>query len=218
MGKGQREKEIRYTTTKSYTTLNQLGERTRNIWVVLHGIGYLSRYFLKYFDELPAEENYIIAPQAPSKYYLNGEYRHVGASWLTKENTILETKNVLSYLDAVLEAEQFPKECELIVFGFSQGVSIAARWVAQRQLRCQQLVLYAGGMPKELVPADFDFLTAQGTTVTVIVGDRDEYLSGERRKSEAERIEKLFHGRAKQLLFKGGHEIKKDLIHTLCTP
>ncbi len=218
MGKGQREKEIRYTTTKSYTTLNQLGERTRNIWVVLHGIGYLSRYFLKYFDELPAEENYIIAPQAPSKYYLNGEYRHVGASWLTKENTILETKNVLSYLDAVLEAEQFPKECELIVFGFSQGVSIAARWVAQRQLRCQQLVLYAGGMPKELVPTDFDFLTAQGTTVTVIVGDRDEYLSGERRKSEAERIEKLFHGRAKQLLFKGGHEIKKDLIHILCTP
>ncbi len=67
-----------FQTTNPYGTLNAPNPKTKNVWVVFHGIGYLSRYFLRYFDGLPSEENYIIAPQAPSKYYLNNEYRHVG--------------------------------------------------------------------------------------------------------------------------------------------
>ena len=102
----QQEKQVTYQTTNSYTTLNTLTDKTKNVWIVFHGIGYLSKYFLKYFDELPSEENYIIAPQAPSKYYLNDQYRHVGASWLTKENTANETQNVLNYLDTVFSSEK----------------------------------------------------------------------------------------------------------------
>ena len=209
------EKQIQYTTTNTYSVLNSLGDHTRNVWVVLHGIGYLSRYFLKYFVELPKEENYIIAPQAPSKYYLNGEYKHVGASWLTKENTIDETENIMNYLDAVLEAENLPPDSNLIVFGFSQGVSIATRWVAKRKVACRQLVLYAGGIPDELGSSDFAVLETNRTQVTVIVGDKDEYVTEERRKLESDKISKLFRGRAKEIIFKGGHEIKKELINQL---
>ena len=153
----KQQKQVNYQTTNTYETLNSLTDKTKNIWIVLHGIGYLSKYFLRYFEELNADENYIIAPQAPSKYYLKNKYKHVGASWLTKENTIVETSNVLAYLDAVYAAEKLPKDCNLIVFGFSQGVSIATRWVVSRKLQCQHLVLYAGGIPKELNPEDFAF-------------------------------------------------------------
>ena len=211
----KREKQLSYTTTNTYETLNNLTNSTKNVWIVLHGIGFLSRYFLKYFDELPAETNYIVAPQAPSKYYLNGAYKHVGASWLTKENTALETKNILAYLDAVFEAEKIPSRCNLIVFGFSQGVSVAARWVAKRQLKCNQLVLYAGGIPNELVAEDFDFLKENNTQVTIIIGDNDEYLTPERLVTETKKITVLFRGNAKQLTFKGGHEIKKELLKKL---
>ncbi|WP_228027901.1 alpha/beta hydrolase [Costertonia aggregata] len=114
------------------------------------------------------EENYIIAPQAPSKYYLKNDYKHVGASWLTKENTVLETKNVVSYLDAVLRSENIPDNINLIVFGFSQGVSIAMRWVAKRQLKCSKLILYAGVIPNELSPKNFDFLSENETDVHII--------------------------------------------------
>ena len=210
-----REKQLSYTTTNTYETLNNLTNSTKNVWIVLHGIGFLSRYFLKYFDELPAETNYIVAPQAPSKYYLNGAYKHVGASWLTKENTALETKNILAYLDAVFEAEKIPSRCNLIVFGFSQGVSVAARWVAKRQLKFNQLVLYAGGIPNELVAEDFDFLKENNTQVTIIIGDNDEYLTPERLVTETKKITVLFRGNAKQLTFKGGHEIKKELLKKL---
>jgi len=209
----QREKQVTYQSTNSYTTLNTLTNKTKNVWIVLHGIGYLSKYFLKYFDELPSEENYIIAPQAPSKYYLNNQYRHVGASWLTKENTTNETQNVLNYLDAVFSSENIPEHCELVVFGYSQGVSIATRWVAKRKLKCNQLVLYAGGIPKEFTPKDFNFLIEKSTKITSLVGDKDEYINDDILQIESKRIASLFSGKAKQIIFEGKHEIKKELLN-----
>ena len=210
---GQVEKQVTYQTTNSYTTSNTLTTETKNVWMVFHGIGYLSRYFITYFKDLPAEENYIIAPQAPSKYYLNNQYRHVGASWLTKENTHLETENVLAYIDQVYTQENIQDNLNFIVFGYSQGVSIAARWVAKRRIKCNHLVLYAGGLPRELVPGDFDFLVANRTKITVLVGDKDEYMNAERLKHESGKTESLFQGRAKQIIFEGGHEVKKELLN-----
>ncbi|WP_149275549.1 alpha/beta hydrolase [Pareuzebyella sediminis] len=209
------EKKVTYKTTNTYATLNSFTKETKNIWVVLHGIGYLSRYFLRHFDELPTNENYIIAPQAPSKYYLGKDYRNVGASWLTKENTVLETQNVIAYLDALKEEENLESANNLIVLGFSQGVSVAMRWLAKSQLNCHHLVLYAGGIPKELKPSDFDFLLAHKTKITSIVGDKDEYLTRERQASEASILHELFKGRAERLTFDGGHEIKKEILEQL---
>ncbi|MCJ7467150.1 MAG: esterase [Maribacter sp.] len=208
------EKQVRYQTTNTYNTLNNLTAKTENIWMVFHGIGYLSRYFLKYFDELSPIENYIIAPQAPSKYYLNSQYRYVGASWLTKENTALETQNVIAYLDAVFAIEKIPDDRRLIVFGYSQGVSIAMRWLARKQLKCAHVILYAGGLPDELTAQEFKFLEQNGTHITLVVGNQDEYLTEERRIKEASKMNVLFNGRAKQVIFEGGHEIKKELLNT----
>ncbi|VAV84439.1 hypothetical protein MNBD_BACTEROID02-1624, partial [hydrothermal vent metagenome] len=107
--KDSTEKEVAYKSVNSYTTLNNLTSKTKNVWLVFHGIGYLSKYFLKYFNELNKNENYIIAPQAQSKYYLGSTYKHVGASWLTKVNTEQEIENVVRYLDAILNNEKIPQ-------------------------------------------------------------------------------------------------------------
>lgn len=208
-------KTITYTTTNSYETLNNLTSSTKNVWLVFHGLGYLSKYFLNYFKELPAEENYIIAPQAPSKYYLKDQFRHVGASWLTKEDTTQEIQNIMAYINTVMKKEVVPEDCRLIVFGFSQGVSIAARWVANFQIPCDKLIFYAGGIPNELKPSDFLFLKENSSEIIGIVGDTDEYLTTERMKAETEKMNSLFQNRAKQINFKGGHEIKKEIINSL---
>jgi hypothetical protein len=96
------EKNISYLAQNTYATLNELTPKTTYVWVIFHGIGFLSRFFLRYFEGLDPKKHYIISPQAPSKYYLNGQYKHVGGSWLTKENTVTEISNLMSYLDSVM--------------------------------------------------------------------------------------------------------------------
>lgn len=206
------EKEISYTTTNSYSTLNRLTEHTKNVWFVCHGMSYLSRYFLKYFTELDPVENYIIAPQAQSKHYIPPKFKHVGASWLTKENTAKETENVMHNFDAILEAETIPDNLNLIVFGYSQGVSVAMRYVAKRQLQCSQLVLHSGGIPKELTASDFNFFKGQ---ITLIYGTKDEYLNDERMLYETNRIKELFGNTVIVKPFDGKHVVNVELVNSL---
>ncbi len=204
------EKKLSYQISNSYSTLNKFTSKTKNVWVVFHGIGYLSRYFLKYFKELDPEENYIIAPQAQSKYYLNDEYRHVGASWLTKENTEADIENLLGYLEAVYTAEALQNAPNLILMGYSQGVSVATRWVARNKIECSQLILCSGGLPVELETEDFEFLT--NTKVTMIYGTKDEFLNEERLKKEHAKAKGLFGEKLEIISFEGGHEVNVELI------
>jgi predicted esterase len=206
------DKEISYTTTNSYSTLNTLNDNTKNIWFVCHGMGYLSRYFLKYFENLNTSENYIIAPQAQSKYYIPPKFQFVGASWLTKENTVKETENVMRYFDAVFEAEAIPKDKNLIVLGYSQGVSVAMRYIAKRKLHCDQLILHSGGFPKELTAEDFKFLKAK---VHLIYGTNDEYLNEDRIREERNRAFELFGNTVNIIPFEGKHEVNVDFINRL---
>ena len=206
------EKQISYTSTNTYSTLNALNTSTKNVWIVFHGIGFLSRYFIKYFSGLPKEENYIIAPQAPSKYYLNKDYKYIGASWLTKENTMLETTNVLNYLDNLFATINIPAHCQLIVLGFSQGVSIATRWTAKSKINLDQLILYAGGIPEELTPEDFKFLLDTNAKVKLVLGNKDVFITEARLQKEKEKLNSLFSGKAELIKFDGGHEIKKDVL------
>jgi predicted esterase len=207
-----KEKEVSYQASSSYSTLNSPGPNTKIVWIVFHGIGYLSRYFLKYFKDLPAEENYIIAPQAPSKYYLNDTYTHVGASWLTKENTMSELSNVLQFLDRIMEQESFPDDCRINILGFSQGASIALRWVCRSQIKCDKLILYAGGIPNELTGEDTAILM-QNTEISIVFGKQDAFLTVERMVAEEKKIERLFGGRVKRVDFEGGHEMRPEVLN-----
>ncbi len=205
------QKEVSYTTTNTYNTLNNLSPKTKNIWVVFHGMGYLSRYFINYFSELNPDENYIIAPQAPSKYYQDRAFKHVGASWLTREDTLTETQNILNYIDAVVEKELPEQIPNLIVLGYSQGVSIAARWVAKRKIQCNTLILHSGGIPNELQASDFAFLKADAKVV-YLYGDKDQYITEARKTEEHLKGSKLFQDRLSIEVFEGIHEVNKAFL------
>ena len=69
------------------------------------------------------------------------------------------------------------------------------------------------GLPKELQPEDFEFLT--NTKVTLIYGDSDEYLNKEKLEKETERAKELFGDKLEIISFKGGHEVNVDIIAEL---
>ncbi len=206
------EKEISYTTANSYSTLNALQENTEYVWFACHGMGYLSRYFLKYFKALDPNRHYIIAPQAQSKYYIQPEYKHVGASWLTKENTLKETENVMRYFDAIFANEAIPKQLKLIVLGYSQGVSVAMRYLAKKQLDCYKLVMMSGGIPKELSPSDLRAFTGKAY---LTYGIKDEFLNAERIIQERQLALELFGSRLEIHPFDGNHKVNTNLINSI---
>lgn len=206
------EKEISYKSTNTYSTLNKFNDNTEYVWFVCHGMGYLSRYFLKYFKELDPKKNYIIAPQAQSKYYIPPKFKHVGASWLTRENTKAETQNVLSYFDAIFEAEPALITKKLIVLGYSQGVSVAMRYLAMQQLQCEHLILHSGGIPIELKPSDFNYFNGK---TTLIYGNKDEYLTEDRITEQTKIAKGLFGEKVRIIEFKGKHEVNVEFINGL---
>lgn len=205
------EKEISYTNTNTYSTLNNHTSKTKNIWFVCHGMGYLSRYFIRYFKNLDPEENYIIAPQAQSKYYLGQQYKHVGASWLTRENTLVETENIMRYFDTIFAVEQISDSSNLIVLGYSQGVSVAMRYVSKRRIQCSQLILHSGGIPTELTAKDFDFFKGQ---VKLVYGLQDEFLNEARITQEQSKAKSLFGELVDLFPFEGTHIVNSALIKT----
>lgn len=207
------EKEITYQSKNSYSTLNNLKSDTKNIWFVCHGMGYLSRYFLKYFKHLDPKENYIIAPQAPSKYYQQPKM-HVGANWLTRVDTKLGMDNIINYFDAVFEKENLVNRANLIVLGYSQGVSVSLRYLALRKIKCEKIVIHSGGIPKELTQKGFNYLNVN-TKVYLVYGTNDEYLNPERIKEETLKAKNLFGNKLQIEPFEGTHVVNVDFINSI---
>jgi predicted esterase len=78
-------------------------------------------------------------------------------------------------LDTVYQNENIPSNIEFNILGYSQGVSIITRWICQRKIKCNNLYLYAGKVPKEFTSKDFSHIK----NVVFILGDNDEYVNEE---------------------------------------
>lgn len=211
---------VSYTSHNTYSILNKealTSLKPITVWFALHGMGYLSKYFINYFDALDPLANYVIAPQAPSKYYQDKKFKYVGASWLTKENTALEKENVYAYLDALWEAEKTKwkdKHVRLIFMGYSQGVSIITRWISRNKISCDVLLLHSGAIPTELGKKSFDHLP-ESTQVTYLYGTRDEYIDQTRETEQRLLGSKIFGNRLTIKTFDGVHEVHKKSLHEL---
>lgn len=206
------EHKISYTTQKTYSTLNEISDKTEYIWFVCHGIGYLSRYFINYFDGLNPKKHFIIAPQAPSKYYQDRQYKYIGASWLTREETNLEMQNIKAYFDAIYfkHIKPYPDK-KLIILGYSQGVSVAMRWISGSKIHCDKLLIHSGGIPEELTAGDYQGLDF---SPYLIYGKSDPYINTDRAKSELEKAKNLFEERLEVMPFEGKHVVSREVINS----
>ena len=208
-------KTVSYEHTNSYEVLFPVGPETKNIWIVFHGLGYLSKYFKKYFKDFDSKNNAVFVLQAPSKFYLGKDFKHVGASWLTKVDTTQEMKNNLNYIDRVLQNEQLYDDPRLILMGYSQGVSIATRFLKHYAKTVKALILYSGSIPEELNKDDGELFRQITDRIIHIVGTKDEYLSEERITKEQEKIELLFKDTAELHRPDIKHEVDSQLLKSI---
>lgn len=204
-----KELQVNYETTNTYSTLNKLTSKTEYIWVACHGIAYLSRYFIKYFEVLDADKNFVIAPQAPAKYYQTRAFKYVGASWLTRENKAIEIENVLNYLDAVYEKEKL-QDKKVILLGYSQGVSMVMRWLQKRNIKCERLILHSGSIPDEFTAEDF--VNNVKTKTHLVYGNADQYIHSEKLQKQIDMAHKLFPDDLEIHEFNGKHEVSQEVL------
>ena len=138
--------------------------------------------------------------------------KHVGASWLTKENTLKEIENVINYFDSVFQNENIEGK-NLIFLGYSQGVSVAMRYIAWRKISFSKLLLMSGGIPNELTSEDFKYLEDQ-SEVYYVYGEKDEYINGEFLKLEKNKIKNIFKS-VNSISFEGNHQVNVDIIESI---
>lgn len=123
----------------------------RYLWVALHGYGQLTDYFIEKFHVLDESEHFVVAPEGFHRFYLKGTSGRVGASWMTKEERLDDIADNIAYLNQVYDEFVSKKEFDkIIVLGFSQGASTAARWIQMGKCKPDAFVQWAGVFPPDL--------------------------------------------------------------------
>jgi predicted esterase len=96
------------------------------------------------------------------------------------------------------------------VLGFSQGTATVCRWLGASDLRADQIVLWAGGIPPELDVADWS-ARLHGAPLTLVAGEEDELVPESLVVAEGERLSAA--GVAFTVLrYSGGHRIDPDTL------
>lgn len=206
---------INVTKTARICFEGELNENTEEVWMVIHGYGQLATYFIKHFTNLLNNHNVIVAPEALSRFYLDGNYGRVGATWMTKEERLDDIKDYTSYLSQVYDyvvSRIGHSKFKFVVLGFSQGTATACRWVAENVSKTDVLICWAGFIPPDLnLENDTSF---SGIKTYVVTGDKDQYVTAESIKKFEEIIDKLkIHPIKRQ--FDGGHEINSSALLSL---
>jgi predicted esterase len=191
------EHAIAVPRTARYYTLGPTHGFPRELWFVCHGYGELARRFIEKFAPIDDGTRLIVAPEALSRFYLdsipqrrNQKEPRVGATWMTREARLDEIADYVSYLDRVaaeVKHHLAGASPRIVVLGFSQGTATVCRWLAASELRAEHIVLWGGLIPPELdVAAWAERL--HGASITIVVGDKDEYATTKIVAAEAERL------------------------------
>jgi predicted esterase len=204
---------IQTIKTARYYTLGSITPSTGNIWMVLHGYGMNAEAFIGKFSAFADNGDYIIAPEALSRFYIKGFYGQVGASWMTKEDRIHEISDYTAYLHLMYEKEIRPHiTCGITVhlLGFSQGAAALCRYISYAPPHFHHLWICAGEVPDDLNWSQFARLLSQ-STLHLLIGNHDEFITSGRIIQVIERLQQ--HGIAfDEHRFEGGHEIDFDYL------
>ncbi len=187
-------------------------KKADHLLISLHGYGELASFFIRKFKILP--DNFmIICPEAPHRFYQSGTAGRVGASWMTKEDRLVDIENYISFLDQIYQQEtkrhQFTKKTLL---GFSQGGATASRWIGMGNCSFDNFLLWAAVFPPDMDSSTQVKFKSQRNVF--VIGTEDEYTDLEKAKS----YHKLLNTATMKfefLTFEGKHNVDVELLKML---
>ena len=199
-----------------YFQLGNPGNDTSIVWVVLHGYGMLSEFFIQKFKKLENKNTLILAPEALNRFYIDTNYGRVGASWMTKDERQDDIKENIKYLNSLMD--QIIKEIghnrfKINVLGFSQGGATACRWLFKSGLKFENLIMWAGDIPKDTLTED-NRLKWNDMNTHLVMGKKDELINKEI-KAKFLKLVTDYKLDYKLTLYDGDHRIYPDVLMEL---
>ena len=191
--------------------LGTLSDATKHVWVGLHGYGQLVSFFSRHFRSLVSEERTFVFPQGPHKFYLNGVHGRVGASWMTKDQRLVDIANQRIYLGFVFRwiKQQAPK-ATIHCIGFSQGVATIMRCIGHQGVLPASLLAWAGSWPPDLDKTNRAALNA--LTFKAWFGTQDEYINTEKQEQMVTHYREKYNFEPMVGIYEGGHSFDAEKL------
>ena len=219
------EHHLQVSRTARYYTTDARIEAATELWVVCHGYAQLAGRFLRHFESIADDHRLIVAPEGLSRFYLDplgghhGPDSRIGATWMTREDRLAEIGDHVNYLDMLMEELARRRGSPLppmTALGFSQGVATVARWLTLGTTRAERVIMWGGSLPAD-IERDADGKVLRGARLTLVVGERDQYITAERVSAETSRLDSL--GATYDVVrFDGMHEMNPRVLRQLAGP
>jgi len=204
--------------TARYCTSGAEAGQAEEWWLALHGHAQLASRFIRQLEPLEDGRTRIVAPEALSRFYLETtrEGRHgpaIGACWMTREDREAEIADILGYLnriDALIQSEAGGRRGVRVLLGFSQGATIAARWLLRGASLPDRAVLWGAPVPDD-VPLE-DLARRLGPrSLLLVAGLEDPVIPSGMLEQQAAELERLGVS-ARAVRFPGRHEMPPDAL------
>jgi len=205
-------KKIRTEKTGHYFTHGSLSEKTRFVWVCLHGYGQLGKYFIQRFEFLNPEEHFVIVPEGLNRFYFEGVNERPVASWMTREDRLDEIADYVGFLELLRKKIGWDKnyDAEVIYLGFSQGVSTLIRWMTNIHQPCDHLLLWAGMLPDDILLEHHRIYFGSFPT-NYFIGKSDPYFN-EKRAEDISLLIKQAGMKTQLQWFDGEHKVDESIL------
>lgn len=181
----------------------------------------MANYFIKNFQLLDNNKNYVIAPEGLNKFYKSGISNRVGATWMTSEDRLNDISDYVKYLNQLyfellkdvedrIKTKDIMKKLSINILGFSQGAATVCRWISDRKVTFDRLILWAGKFPPDM---DFnknkDIL--QKAKIYLVYGNKDDFFKKNTLEIYLSELKKnlIF---TEIIRFNGGHEITDQAL------
>ena len=204
-------KQISISKTGKYSQIGKCSKKINNVWIVLHGYGMLSEYFVKKFECIINETTLVIAPEATNRFYLRDNYTRVGASWMTKLDREQEISDNILFLDklfSIIKKEIGHNNFKLNTLGFSQGGPALVRWLMSNKLNTNSLILWGSDIPKDSLVTE-NKSRWNSIKLKIVIGKNDEYIN-EEKKQEFVRVVKSYGLKYELIEYEGSHKIIEE--------
>lgn len=190
------------------------------LWLVCHGYGQLVSRFIRRFRVLDNGKRMIVAPEALSRFYLGGGTGphsaddKVGASWMTREGRDAEIADQVTYLDRVRDHALGGRTgVRVVALGFSQGAAVACRWAARSALPPDDLIVWAGGVPPDVLEGEAQRGLVRAR-ITIVIGERDPMGAGGRLRAHREQLDSA-RVPYRLEMFDGAHELDEAVLREI---